>query len=171
MGFIIFLIAVVVICILAKSGMSTEIQKSKSIKDIVQAISYGRVHPYYTGMSLNDVKYTVRRLHTNTEEFESHLSMYELIGRVPSVEIPKFPSVYIERINLGFNRNNKVYSITIYIKNSNTNTKELLKEVSEKLGKPMSVSNEFVIWRNGNLVINVSKEGSISVIDEKLMGY
>ena len=167
----VIVIAIVAFAFLAKSGMDTEIQKSVSINDIVKAISHGRVHPYHTGMSLNDVKYTVRRLHSNIDEFESHLSMYELIGRVPSVKIPEFPSAYIERINLSFNRDNKVYSITIHLKDFNANTKELLKELSVKLGKPMSVSNEFIIWRNSNLVINVSKEGSISVIDERLMGY
>ena len=168
---IVIVIAVIIVCFLAKTGMDTEIQKSTSIKDIVAAISHGRVHPYYTGMNLNDVKYTVKRLHSNVEEFESNLSMYELIGIVPSVEIPKFPSAYIERISLGLNRDKKVDSITIEIKNLDANLKELLKELSAKLGKPMSVSNEFIIWRNRHMVINISKEGTINVIDESLMNF
>lgn len=172
MGIIVTIVIVVImISVLAKLGMATEIQKSTSIKDIVAAISHGRVHPYYTGMSLNDVKYTVKRLHPNTDEFENHLSMYELIGRVPYVDIPKFLSAYIETISLSFNRDNKVYSITIYIKNFDTHTGELLKELSAKFGKPTSVDGEFITWRNQHMVIDVHREGSISVIDERLMGF
>ena len=62
----VIIIAVIAFVLLAKSGMDTEIQKCRSVQDIVKAISYGIVHPYYIGMSLNDVKYTVKRLYTGT---------------------------------------------------------------------------------------------------------
>lgn len=165
----VIIIAVIAFALLAKSGMDTEIQKSSSIKDIVKAISYGRVHPYYTGMSLNDVKYTVKRLHTNIDKFESDLSIYELMGRVPAVDIPSFPNSYIERISLSINKSYNVDAITIYIKNFNVNVDETLIELSKKFGNPTSVSGEFIIWRNRHLVISVHKEGSISIIDESLM--
>lgn len=164
-------IVVIIVSLLAKTGMGTEIQKSTSIKDIVVAISHGKVHPYYTGMSLNDVKYTVKRLHSNIDEFENHLSMYELIGRVPYIDIPKFPSAYIETISLGLNRDNKVYSITIHIKNFDAHAGEFLKELSAKFGRPTTADGEFVIWRNQHMVIDMHSEGSINVIDERLMGF
>lgn len=164
-------IIVVIVMMLVKSGRSTEIQKCNNIKSIVMAINYGKVHPYNTGMSLETVKWTVRKLHSNTAEFENTLSMYELTGRVPSIDLPSFLNAYIERVSIGFNRNNVVSSITILIKDFRNNRLELLQELTSKFGRPQFTSDDFIGWKNQCMTISVSKEGAVNIWDDRLMAH
>ena len=168
---IVIAIVIALFFVFAKIGMSTEIQKAKDIKDIVKSLNFGRVHPYRTGMKLDEVKYIVHRLHPNVAEFDRALGMYKLIGRVPFVDIPRFYSDYIEKVSLGFNRDNVVYSINIHIKDFDKNLTELVRELSIKFGEPTSVSGDFIIWKDGHMTISISDNGSVSVIDDKLMGW
>lgn len=164
-------IAIAIVVLLAKLGGSTEIQKSNSIKDIVKAINHGRIHPYYTGMKLNDVVYAVNHIYPNTSEFRQELDMYKLIGRIPAIDLPHHPNPYIDRISIGFNRSNIVSSISIYIKDFEKNKEGLIREMATKFGRPMSSDGQFIIWRDRHRVINISYNGSISVIDEDLFGF
>jgi hypothetical protein len=172
MGIVIIIaIVVIVIISLVKSGMSTEIQKCNSIKSIVMAINYGKVHPYNTGMSLETVKWTVKQLHSNTAEFENTLSMYELSGRVPSIDLPSFLNAYIEKVSIGFNKNNVVSSITIKIKDFHINRLELLQELNAKFGRPQFTSDEFIAWKNQYMTISVHATGQVDIWDDRLMAH
>lgn len=168
---IIIAIAITLFFVFAKIGQATEIQKARSIKDIVMSINFGRVHPYRTGMKLDEVKYVVHRLHPNAAEIDRALGMYKLIGRVPFVTIPRFYNDYIEKVSLGLNSNNVVYSINIDIKDFDKNLTELARELSIKFGEPTSVSGNFIVWKDGHMTISISDNGSVSVIDGKLMGW
>ena len=173
MATVAFIIASVVflVILLIRLGRSSEIQKCKSIESLVLAIDYGRAYPYKTGMSLNDVEYIVKKLYPNTDEFEKKLEMYKLFGRVPSLDLPDSSNAYIERITISFNKDNRVDSIAIGVKNFDINLRELLKELKSKFSNPMSADKEFIVWRNYNQVISVHSAGTIYIIDENLMSF
>ena len=159
---------VVFLFIIILLGKATEIQKCNSIRQLVNAISYGRIHPYHIGMKLKHVKYAVRRLYTNTEHFEQTLQLYEIIGHVPGIELPPCANKYIGRIYIGF-KLGIISTITVYIKTFSVDAEELIAEMSRTFGAPTSVSNEFIIWEKHGSVININlKRGSISVFDERL---
>lgn len=150
---------------------TNEIQRCNNIRGIVRAINFGKVFPYRTGMSLKEAKWIAKRLHIETTDFENQLYMYGIFGRIPNIDLPRVPNDYIEKINLDLNRFNIVCAITIHIKNFNNNKAMLIDEMTNKFGKPTSMDNEFIIWRKMNLVINVHIQGTITVMDEMLMGH
>lgn len=168
------LIAVIALAVvglwLIKSGRATEIQKSISVREMVMAINHGRIHPYHTGMSLKDVVWAVNHIYPNTSEFKKDLDRWHFLGRVPSIDLPYLPHPYIDRITIGFNRNNVVSSISVYLRDFEKNKEELIIEMTTKFGRPMSSDRQFIIWRERQRVINISNDGSVNVIDENLFG-
>lgn len=86
----IILIAIIIIAaaILFSKPHIPEIDKCDSIEDIVMSINHGRVHPFHTGMNLEQVKNIVKKSCHKTTEFENSLHLQELMGSVRGVAIP-----------------------------------------------------------------------------------
>lgn len=171
MGFIIIVALLVFGIWLVKSlrGNIPQIHKCKSVKDVVMSINHGRIYPFYTRMNLARAKSAAKAIHPNVTKFEQEMQMYELMGLAPYFSLP-VSNDYIERISVMFNKKGLVSSIGIDIKNFDANMKPLVEAMVAKFGKPMSMDNEFIIWRESYMVINISVNGSLSVIDEGLFG-
>ena len=169
MGVLIIIAVVVAFIMLTKSGMSSEIQRSGSIKDIVMAVNFGKIHPYNTGMSLNEVRSIVHRLHSNTSDFDNTIDMYMLTGRVPSIDLPSMANTHIERVSLGFNSNNIVSSISITFKNIQSDKAEIVRELTSKFGSPQFRSEDFTAWKRQRLTISLHKSGMLDVWDDRYM--
>lgn len=146
-----------------------EIHRCESIRDIVMSVNHGRVYPFYTRMGFVNAKNAAMKMHSNPEAFEADLQMWELMGLAPYFDLP-VSNEYIERVSVSFNNRGLVSSIGINIKNFDKNLKPLVGEMVAKFGRPISVDDEFIIWREGAMVVNIHKEGSLSVIDENVFG-
>lgn len=179
MGFIILLACIVwVIIKCTKDGRNKtasikipEIQNVCSIRDIVMAVNHGRIYPYNTGMTLDQVKKIVKRSYQDTAGFENNLLMYELIGYIPSIDLPSTTNRFIDRVSINLNRNQIVSAITVNIGDYQANKDHLVKQMILKFGKPISVDRQFMIWRERHMVINIDAiNGSVSVINEQLFG-
>ena len=144
-----------------------EIQDSDSIKDIIMSVNLGGIRPYKTGMGYEQAKGIALKLIADPTTFENNMQLQELMGITPYIHID-IDNKYIERISVNFNKDRVVSAIGIDIKDFHINMKPLVEEMTAKFGKPTSMDNEFIIWRSEWRVINIHKEGSLSVIDERL---
>ena len=146
-----------------------EIHKATSIKDIVMSVNHGRIYPFYTRMNLTRVKGVVSKINPDTTRFEQDMQMQKLMGIAPFFDMP-ISNNYIERVSVTLSRKGLVSSIGVDIKNFDINMKPLINEMVVKFGRPCSMDEEFIIWREGYMVINIHKGGSLSVIDESIFG-
>lgn len=145
-----------------------EIHKCESIEGIVMAVNHGRVYPFFTGMSLAKVKSIVKNCHPNVGEFDERMQLCEFMGLTPFVDLPTPQNKFIKNVSVHINKNNIASTIIIHIKNFDLNFERLSEEMVLKFGRPTSVSSEFIIWREGTMVINITHSGSIMVLDERL---
>lgn len=173
MAGLIVIIAVAVIfafaMILKKRPNIPDINKVSNIRDVVMSVNHGRIYPFFTGMNLKRAEEQARKIHPNANEFDNALQMQNLMGIKPYFDIP-VSNKYIERISVMFNNNGIVSSIGADIKDFHINMKPLIEEMLVKFGEPTSMDDEFIIWRENWMVINIHKDGSLSVIDERLFG-
>ena len=171
MGIAIVILAVLFffVMVIKSNNKMKEVYKSNSIRDIVMSVNHGRIYPFFTGMNLERAKSAAKKAHPNPVEFEQTLQLQELMGIAPYFDI-EISNEYIERISVMLNKNGVVSSIGIDIKNFDANITPLINEMANKFGRPISMDNEFIIWREGCMVINISKTGSLNVIDERLFG-
>lgn len=176
MGFIIIIAATAVLlyflCRSPKTNKALnipEIHKVNSISDIVMSVNHGRIYPFYTRMNLIRAKAEAGKICVDKEEFDSFIQMQEIMGIKPYFDIPVSNS-YIERISVMFSNQGLVSSIGIDIKNFDVNMKPLIEEMVVKFGRPTSMSDEFIIWREACMEINIHKKGSLSIIDESIFG-
>lgn len=146
-----------------------EINRVNSIKDIVMSVNHGRIYPFYTRMNLIRAKNAAKIISPDITRLEQNLQLYELMGVAPYFDLD-IQNNYVERISVMLNKNGLVSSISIDIKNFDVNMKPLAEEMAIKFGRPASMSDEFIIWREACMVINLSKNGSLSVIDESVFG-
>lgn len=145
-----------------------EIHKCESIEDIVMAVNHGRVYPFFTGMSLAKVKSIVKNCHPNVGEFDETMQLFEFMGLTPYVDLPTPQNKFIKNVSVRINKDNIASTIVIHIKNFDLNFKRLSEDMVLKFGRPASVSSEFIIWREGTMVISITHSGSIMVLDERL---
>lgn len=161
------------VVLISKRTLSTikKINECEYIAEIVQSINHGRVYPYFTGMSLRQVKKIVRESYVDTTEFDNYLQISELIGYVPGIDLPRTLNNHIDGVSMLLTRANTISSITIKIKNYAINKDAIMENMVGKFGKPTSVSKEFIIWKEGHMTIDIHlKNGTISVIDGNLLG-
>ena len=144
-----------------------DIHKVNSLQDVVMSVNHGRIYPYFTGMSIEKAQKIANDVHPNPTALNQTLQMQELMGIKMFFDVP-ISNKYIERVSVHLNNNRIISSISIDIKDFHINKKPLTEEMTLKFGKPMSMDNEFIIWRDGWMVVNIHKEGSLCVIDEKL---
>ena len=144
-----------------------DIYNCMTVDEVVSTITHGAVRPYCTRMNLGQVLNIIKRHGGDDEEIKGMMFTYELMGVAPSIELPNIISPVIEDVFIRFNKNKVVSSITIYTKD--INKARLMFLMQHKLGKPTSMSSEFVIWKLGCMVIHIYLEdGSIMVFDERL---
>lgn len=146
-----------------------EIHNVNSIGDIVMAVNHGRICPFFTRMNYIRAKDVAKKIHPNVAEFENTIQIQELMGIKSYFDLP-ISNNYIERVTIMFSKGGLVSSIGIDIKNFDINMKPLIEEMVVKFGKPTSIDGEFIIWREAFHVINISINGSLSVIDESIFG-
>lgn len=174
MAFLIIIIIAVVTYVWLSSPKNSltipEIHKVNSIKDIVMSVNHGRIYPFNTRMNLIRAKEAAKKVCSDITEIESALQMQELMGIAPYFSIP-ICNDFIERISVHLNKRGLVSSIGVDIKNFDVNMKPLVEEMVVKFGRPTSIDNEFIIWREACMVINIHREGSLNIIDESLLGY
>ena len=175
MGFILLLIAIVAVIVLFKKSEDKvgvhipQIHQCNSVRDVVMSVNHARIYPFFTRMNFERAKKFAMQIHPNKVEFEQELQLRELMGMKSYLDVP-VQNKYIERIFMTFSKSGLVSSIGIDIRNFDVNMTELMNEMVVKFGRPFSMDNEFIIWREGPMVINICKEGSVSVIDESLFG-
>ena len=171
MGIAIVILAVLFffVMVIKSNNKMKEVYKSNCIRDIVMSVNHGRIYPFFTGMNLERAKSAAKKVHPNPVELEQTLQLQELMGVAPYFDI-EVSNEYIERISVMLNKNGVVSSIGIDIKNFDVNITPLINEMANKFGRPISMDNEFIIWREGCMVINISKTGSLNIIDERLFG-
>lgn len=144
-----------------------EIHKVNSIKEIVMSVNHGRIYPFHTRMNLIRAKDAAKKILPNISKIENTLQTQEMMGISPYFDLI-ISNNYIERVSVRCNRKGLVSSISIDIRNFNVNMKPLVEEMVAKFGKPTSMDNEFIIWREACMVIDISSNGSLSVIDESI---
>lgn len=171
-AFVLIIVLISIICGDNKNKTNLnmlEIHKCNSIRDIVMAINCGRIYPYFTGMNLTQVVKIIKQNYNDTTNLENHIQLCEMIGFLPSIDLPEAPNAFINRISIGFNRNKVASSITIDIKNFQLNKTDLVEQMILKFGKPMSIDRQFMIWRDAHMIVNIdATNGCISVIDERI---
>lgn len=181
MSLLIVLIALIVISLIVvfvktykdergKALHMPKIHECFTLNELVMAINHGRVYPYYTGMTIEQVRKIVTYNHENTREFENNFHLCSLMGVSPIIELPKFINEHlIKNVSMYPNKRGLISSITIDIEDFESKQGELLAYMFVKFGQPASINGQFIIWRERFMVINVDNgSGSISVIDERL---
>ena len=173
MGVLLILIAIVIIASIiyfsskGKSSSIPEITNVSSIRDVVMAVNYGRIYPFFTRMNLERVKGVVGKSGVDTVAFENSLHLQELIGNVRGVQIPLLNDAFVSDIYVSFNKNQVVSSITINISKIEFST--LVEQMLLKFGKPISINKQLMVWRDGYMTISLDSTNKyINVMDETL---
>ena len=148
-----------------------EIQKTSTLNDIVASINYGRVYPYYIGMSFTEVKDSVLMLYRYADavEFNKTLQFYEKTAGVePFICLPN-RNPYIKNIYLDFNKNNVVSSITIAIKDFREHASQLKELMCAKFGAHTPSDGRYITWSDMRMVILIDEiDGCIEVVYLKI---
>lgn len=145
------------------------ITECNDIKDIINSIGYGRVNPYYTGMSIEDIKEIINKYEgLQKQKFANSIAMSQMMGFMLGISLPGPKCLNASELNVRMNKEEVVYAISIYVKNPQT-IKKAYSYLNLKFGSPTSADGQFIIWRNQYMVINIDIENSsINVIDETL---
>lgn len=154
--------------ITSENTLKMSISDCRTVKDIVSAIGYGRLYPFYTGMTINDVKTTILKEGHNLDKFNSDLAFSQMTGFFMSCSLPVPDCLAVEKISVRFNKNETVFAITINLKDAQARFEAYI-FLQEKFGLPLTSDKEFSIWRNQYMVINIDhKNNSINIINEKI---
>lgn len=180
-GFIILLACIVwvISCIKEKSKNSEsksiilEIHKTRDLNEMIASIGFGRVYPYYIGMSLDEVKDSALLLYPmrNTIKLRGDLQSNERISHTPLISLPKTLNPYIDDIFLNFNENNVIDSIDIVIKDFSKNAPQLKKLMCDKFGAHTPTDGRYITWSDMRMVIRIDEiDGCIEVVYFKILG-
>lgn len=137
-----------------------EIQQTSTIDEMITSIDYGRVYPFYTGMSVIEVK---------------DLSKYSYVGKLKIKELPDFINLenlinpYIDSILLEFNENNVINSIIIVIKDYTQYATQIKELMIAKFGPHTPSNGRCICWRDMRMIIRIDEiDGCIEVLYYKL---
>lgn len=149
----------------------SEIQKTRNLEEIIGSIDYGRVYPFYTGMSLAEIKNIVKRNYVGVlkTDIDAELHLYEKIDIVPIVGLPNTTNPHIGNILFDFNESKVVDSITIVIKDFEECETQLKELLCAKFGKHTPSNGRYIMWVNLCMVIRIDEiDGCIEVVYNKL---
>lgn len=143
-----------------------EIHKTDNLSEMVSSIDYGRVYPFYTGMSRTEVKEIVRFSYVGRLKFNNQQELCEEIDTSPFVSLPNTCNPFVNDILLSFTEDNVVDSITISIKDYNKGNRTHLKELMcAKFGSHTPSDGRSIAWRDMRMVIRIDEiDGCIEVI-------
>lgn len=144
-----------------------EIQTTSTINEMISSINYGRVHPFYMGMSITEVKGLVRFSYVGRLKFdiEKELQHYDKI-RIISLRNTINP--HIDNILLSFNENNTVNSVTIVIKDFEESATQLKELMCAKFGAHTPSNGRYIAWSDMRMIIRVDEiDGNIEVLYNK----
>ena len=176
MGIVLGVVVVCIICRLFKKNdkpelepVVLEIQRTYTLSEMITSIDYGRVYPYYTGMSFNEVESSMLLFYTLAEATKFKEKYSNAIARIqPIVSLPN-QNPFIEEIILDFNKNSVVSSITITIKDFSKNAMQLKELMYAKFGTTTPSDGRYITWRNMRMVIRIDEiDGCIDVIYVKV---
>lgn len=144
-----------------------EIQRTHSLSEMITSIDYGRVYPYYTGMSFTEVKNLFKYFCVN---YSKDIKIYESAGVAPLVSIPNNLNPHIDEVILGFNDNNVIDSISIVIKDFDKCKAQLKELMCAKFGAHTPSDGREITWRNLRMVIRIDEiDGVIEVLYSKCL--
>lgn len=138
-----------------------EIFKTNNLSEMLSSIDYGRVYPYYIGMSFAEVKSSRLILYplADSIEFEKALQSYEETRGVASLISLPNRNPYIENIILSFNENSVVDSIVIVIKDFAKNSTQLKELMCAKFGTHTPSDGRYIAWRDMRMAIRIDEMG------------
>lgn len=144
-----------------------EIQRTHNLSEMITSIDYGRVYPYYTGMSFTEVKNLFKYFCVN---YSKDIKIYESAGVAPSISLPNNLNPHIDEIILGFNENNVINSISIVIKDFDKCKAQLKELMCAKFGAHTPSDGRDITWRNLRMVIKIDEiDGFIEVLYSKCL--
>lgn len=139
------------------------IQKTSTIHEMIASIDYGRVYPFYTGMSLTEVRDLVKFSYVGRlkMDIDKELKCYD---KTRLVSLRNTLNPHIDNIILGFSENNVIDSINIVIKDF-AESGALLKELMcAKFGTHTPTDGRHVAWRDMRMIIRIDEiDGVIEV--------
>ena len=139
-----------------------EIQRTHTLNEMVTSVDYGRVYPYYTGMSLAEVKDLFKYSCAN---YTKDIQIYETKGVAPLVSIPNNLNPHIGKVILGFNDNNVIDLISIVIRDFEECGAQLKELMCAKFGAHTLSDGRYITWRNLRMVIRIDEiDGRIEVV-------
>lgn len=167
MGILVLIAIVVIIIWLLMRPQIPSIHTCRNVKDVVMAINYGRVYPYFTGMSLEKIRQEIKS-YGDIDSFERDVHMQELVGHLRGVKIPCPSDTLIDEVYLSLNNNKVISSITIGVSCLNIYEFDFKKEMHLKFGTPTSFDNRWT-WRDGHMTITLDFANKfINIMDERL---
>lgn len=146
-----------------------EIQKTRTLNDMITSINYGMVYPYYIGMSFDEVKDSMLLFYTLAEATKFKEKYSNPIACIqPLVSLPT-QNPYIDDIILDINKNKVVDSITIVIKDFSENATQIKELMCTKFGEHTPTNGRHIAWRNMRMIIRVDEiDGLIEVVYIKI---
>jgi hypothetical protein len=144
-----------------------EIQRTHTLNEMITSVDYGRVYPYYTGMSFTEVKDLFKYFCTN---YTKGIQIYETKGVAPLVSIPNNLNPHIDEVILGFNDNHVIDSISIVIRDFEECGAQLKGLMCAKFGTHTPSDGRYITWRNLRMVIRVDEiDGVVEVLYSKCL--
>lgn len=164
----------IIVFIGSASREHNEFQSCKSIyscldvKDMIDTINFQGLSPFYTGMSIAQIRQSIIQQGQETKEFETSVEFYKMFGSIASIKLPLPPCQEIQSISAHLSNSEQISAISIHLNGSRA-TKLAMVGLYGKFGNPISSDGEFTIWRDRHMVINFSYDNNtISIIDERL---
>lgn len=140
------------------------IQKTSTISEMITSIDYGRVYPFYTGMSLAEVKELVTFHYVGRlkNDIDKELQHYD---KIPLISLRSTLNPHIDNIILSFNENNVIDSLTIAIKDFEESATQLKELMCAKFGTHTPTDGRYIVWRNMKMIIRIDEiSGCIEVL-------
>lgn len=174
-----FLLMIVVVCVLfalinkkekiEQKPIVREVQSTRTLEELITSIDYGRVYPYYTGMSFTEVKELFKYFCVN---YSKDIKIYESAGVASLISLPDNLNPHIDEIILGFNENNVINSISIVIKDFDECKAQLKELMCTKFGAHTPSDGRYITWGNLRMGVRVDEiDEIIEVFYSKCLIY
>lgn len=139
-----------------------------SLEDLINSILYDGIYPFFTGLTVEELRATLLRFDLPAQSFEDSLKLSQLTMGISSISLPRPPCQCVKEVTLRLSASSKVCSFSIRLTDENA-LKSALVLLWQRFGSPFSKSNEFIIWRDGFNIINLDLEANtINIINEML---
>jgi hypothetical protein len=135
---------------------------TSTISEMITSIDYGRVYPFYTGMSRTEIKELVKYCYVGRLKIDKELQHYDNLS---VISLRNTINPHIDDIILSFNENNVIDSITIVIKDFNEIATQLKELMCAKFGMHTPTNGRHIAWRDMRMIIRIDEiDGLIEVL-------